>query len=169
MEEYKSCKDAGSLSCGSGMAFDNSAECSACADSFTLTKNLKCAKMCYSCGDVSDGTYVEKDQCNIPADGANATETDAKLVPCYSGICYAVTQGSKVASGCLPETLSSCTGDFALGEACRTAGGVTLCEQCCSSEKCNSFVQSLDGIPDSATNMAVSVLLISAAALLAMF
>ena len=47
--------------------------------------------MCYSCGDVDEESYVEKSKCLIPAAGANATDNDAKLTPCESGICYVST------------------------------------------------------------------------------
>lgn len=169
MEVGGKCKDAGSLSCGSGMIFDNDDECSACKDDFTLMM-YKCIKMCYSCGDVNAGVYVPKAQCLIPAAGANATANNANLIPCESGICYVGLSGGNVNAGCLPkaDTTGTCTGPRASGETCKSTSTATVCERCCTTEKCNTFVSELDGTPDSATSVAINTLLLAVAAFFAL-
>ena len=46
--------------------------------------------MCYACGDVEAGVYVDPTACVIPSSESNATksENDAKLIPCINGVCY---------------------------------------------------------------------------------
>jgi len=135
--------------------------------------SLLCAKKCYSCGDVNAGVYVEKAKCTIPAAGANATADDAQLIDCLSGICYAAFSDGKVAAGCLPkaDTAGACTGDRAAGETCKSAAGdskKSVCERCCTTASCNSFVAELDGAPDSAVTTAVNMVLLVVAAMFAM-
>jgi hypothetical protein len=165
-EQHLSCKSTSSLSCGSGSIYDNDPECSSCAEGFQLIDDHKCAKMCYSCGNPESGEFVAVDQCTIPA--GNATATDAKLIPCFSGVCYSGRNAEgKVNAGCDPSP-STCRED---GETCRSLpDGPQLCSRCCTSDKCNTFIAELDGWPDnSGTNMAASLLLLAGAALLAAF
>lgn len=168
-EEYIACVDAGSLNCGAGEYYDNEPECTVCSNGFTL-KEYECYKSCYSCGDIEEGVWVEKSKCLIPAAGANKTENDAELTDCSSGICYAAWKDGKVQAGCLPETdlTGTCTGDRAAGETCKSTADAQMCEQCCSQELCNTFVQDLDGTTDSASGLSASVLALGLAALLAM-
>merc|ERR1712141_270118 len=168
---YKSCKDVSALTCGSGSYSDPAAQCSACSSGFSLTKNMLCARKCYSCGDVDAKTYVDKAKCKIPASGANATDDDAKVVECLNGICVAFFSGGKVAAGCLPanDATGKCDGDRATSETCKAAGETKMCERCCSGENCNSFVADLDGEPDSAMMTAVNMLMLVAAAFIACF
>jgi hypothetical protein len=167
-EGHKSCKDVSSLTCGAGTYTDAAAQCSACSSGFGITKSLMCAKKCYSCGDVDAGVYVEKAQCMIPANGANATASDAKEIDCLSGICYAVYQDKKIAAGCLPakDSVGKCTGDRALGETCANTEKTQQCQRCCSTALCNTFVADLDGTPDSAITTAVNLLLLTVTVLL---
>lgn len=160
------CKDASALSCGTGEVYDNEPECSACSSGFTL-EMYDCIKKCYTCGDVNAGTYVDKTKCMIPAAGANSTANDAMLTSCESGICYSAYSGGKVAAGCLPkaDTTGTCTGDRMAGETCKSTATATVCERCCTTDSCNTFVQELDGTPDSATAVAINMLLLAVAAL----
>ena len=48
-------------------------------------------EMCYACGNVETGEFVDPANCAIPASGANSTEdneNEAELIPCISGVCY---------------------------------------------------------------------------------
>jgi len=122
-----------------------------------------------------DSLYIPQAQCNIPATPAalNTTDTQATIVPCPSGICYASYRAGQVAAGCLPVNEENqdevCTGDMSMGEVCsNTVAGGESCRRCCTDEFCNSFVTQMDGIPDSATMVAINVMLIMAAALAAL-
>jgi len=164
------CIDASSLSCGTGEIFDNEPECSKCKDGFTL-EDYECIVKCFVCGDLKAGVYVDKASCNIPAEGANATATDAKLKSCDSGICFASFKGGQVAAGCIPKAdpMGTCTGDRSLGETCKNTDAGEVCERCCEgADKCNKFISSMDGVPDSASMLAFNTLLMVAAALYAM-
>jgi len=167
-QENLACVDAGALNCGFGDYEDNGPECSACSAGFTLEDYI-CIKQCYACGDVDEGTYVDMAKCTIPTAG-NSTETDAKLISCASGICYGAYKDGQVVAGCLPknDAAGTCTGDRASGEACQSTDATTVCERCCEGDMCNTYLQELDGLPDSAIATATNILLLAVASLVAM-
>ena len=44
--------------------------------------------MCYKCGDIGLGEFVDQSMCQIPAAGQNTTEGFAELEECTEGACY---------------------------------------------------------------------------------
>lgn len=167
MASNKSCADASSLSCGSGSYSDKPAECDVCAAGWELTEDYHCAKMCYQCGDVEAGVYVDQASCVIPASGSNSSSSDnaAELIECLNGICYGAYKDGQVMGGCLPSTMVTCTEEEFAGETCQTADEDERCQRCCDESECNTWLSELDGIPDSATAVAVNMMLLCLAAL----
>lgn len=167
-EEDLSCVSTSTLSCLNGQQVDNGLECTSCAEGYITTDDFECAIMCYKCGDLEAGTTVPQAECQIPSAGSNATTGMATLEECTIGACYASYQGNgNVMSGCMPSSFNGgvCSGAYVDGEFCQTANGASLCEQCCVTDSCNTFVSTMDGLNDSgAAFMAVNVFLLAVAA-----
>jgi len=159
-EEDLSCVSTSSLVCNGGDGVDHGPECSACATGFTLTDDFECAIMCYSCGDIESSTYVAQSMCQIPTSGMNSTSGFATLEECTEGACYAAYKGGEVMAGCIPSSFNGgmCSSTY-MEEVCATASSTTKCEQCCTTDSCNTFVTTMDGLSDSASFVVFNALL----------
>ena len=162
-DDASECLDSSSLDCPGG-AEDRPAECSSCAATYVPSEDLhQCVYNCFVCGDIAAGVFVEQSQCKTD-------NGSASFKACASGACFAkykVVGGKKmVTAGCLEPSTESCSGDIENGETCLSSSGLDLCTRCCNGDKCNEFVSTLDGIPDSAAIPAVSALFITLAAFL---
>jgi hypothetical protein len=141
--------------------------CSACKQDYMPSDNKeKCLLRCFKCGTITSDavTSVDKSACIVDSNSTSAVYDDCSA----GGVCVGLFDKatSKVAAGCVPPThpnYATCTGPPAVGESCNAT--LNGCVQCCTSDKCNIFVNQLDGVEDAATTVHLSIALILASVL----